>query len=112
MVEYLLNLSDNMISNAYDASFSSFLTALSCFWMFDESASWLSDVFDVSVGREGCAVVMSGVDCDSNAYVHVANPVLGLNFSSGNVNDTYLCRALSSLLLGDIEFSALGLSDR
>ncbi|MBQ2636149.1 MAG: hypothetical protein IJG09_05555 [Methanobrevibacter sp.] len=112
MVEYLLNFSDNMISNAQDTGFASFLTALSCFWMFDESASQLGDVFNVSVNRENCAVVMSGVDCDSNAYVHVLDPVLGLDFSGDNVNDTYFCRALSSLLLGDIESRSLGLSGR
>ncbi len=48
-------------------------------------------------------LVMSGMDCDSNAYVHVLDPVLGLDFSGDNVNDTYFCRALSSLLLGDID---------
>ena len=96
MVEYLLNFSDNMISNAHDTGFASFLTALSCFWMFDESASQLGDVFNVSVNRENCAVVMSGLDCDSNAYVHVLDPVLGLDFSGDNVNDTYFCKALSS----------------
>ena len=46
---------------------------------------------------------MSGMDCDSNVYVHVLDPVLGLDFSGDNVNDTYFCRALSSLLLGDID---------
>ncbi len=112
MVDYLLNFSDNMILNAYDTGFASFLTALSCFWMFDESASQLGDVFNVSVNRENCAVVMSGMDCDSNVYVHVLDPVLGLNFSGDNVNDTYFCQALSSLLLGDIEARALGLSGR
>lgn len=80
--------------------------------MFDESASQLGDIFNVSVNRENCAVVMSGMDCDSNAYVHVLDPVLGLNFSGDNVNDTYFCQALSSLLLGDIEARALGLSGR
>lgn len=112
MVEYLLNFSDNMISNAHDTGFASFLTALSCFWMFDESVSQLGDVFNVSVNRENCAVVMSGMDCDSNAYVHVLDPVLGLNFSGEDFNNTYFCQALSSLLLGDIESRSLGLSGR
>lgn len=48
-------------------------------------------------------LVMSGLDCDFNTYVHVLDPVLGLDFSGDNVNDTYFCKALSSLLLGDIE---------
>ncbi|WP_407391350.1 hypothetical protein [Methanobrevibacter sp.] len=112
MVEYLLDFSDGMILNAYDSGFSSFLTALSCVWMFDGSAVQVGDVFNVSVYRGDCAVVMSGADSDFNAYVHALDPVLGLDFSGGNVNDTYLCRALCSLLFGDIESKALGFSDR
>uniref|UniRef100_UPI00388EC141 hypothetical protein n=1 Tax=Methanobrevibacter sp. TaxID=66852 RepID=UPI00388EC141 len=71
-----------------------------------------TNLFDVDVSREGYAVVMSGVDSSYNAYVHSVDPVLALNFTGENSNNTYLCRALSSLLFGEIESQALNLSGR
>ena len=71
-----------------------------------------TSLFDVDVSREGYAVVMSGVDSSYNAYVHSVDPVLALNFTGENSNNTYLCRALSSLLFGEVESQVLNLSGR
>ncbi|MBQ2666878.1 hypothetical protein [Methanobrevibacter sp.] len=31
--------------------------------------------------RNGCAVVLSGIDFNYNAYIHTTNPILGLEFN-------------------------------
>ena len=69
-------------------------------------------LFNVNVSRDEYAVVMSGADFHRNAYVHSVDPVLALNFTGENSNNTYMCRALSSLLFGEIESQALNLSGR
>ena len=112
MILYLINRSELYSYFTYESAYSSFLTATSCIWMFDDVTLQLADLFNVSINRDNFALVMSGVDWEYNAYIHCNSPVLGLNFTSDNVNNTYFCRALSSLLLGDIEAEALDLSNR
>ena len=87
---------------------------VSCISSIPNSSKFIdfTSLFDVNVDREGYAVVMSGVDSSYNAYVHGVDPVLALNFTGENSNATYLCRALSSLLFGEIESQALNLSGR
>lgn len=80
--------------------------------MFDESSSKLGELSNVSINRDGCGVVLSGVDFDHNAYMHTTDPILGLKFNGNNTNDTYICQAIASLLLGEIESKALGLTGR
>ena len=71
-----------------------------------------SSLLDVNVSRDDYAVVMSGVDFHHNAYVHSVDPVLALNFTGENSNNTYMCCALSSLLFGEVESQALNLTGR
>lgn len=80
--------------------------------MFDESSSKLGELSNVSINRDGCGVVLSGVDFDHNAYMHTTDPILGLKFNGNNTNDTYICQAIAPLLLGEIESKALGLTGR
>ena len=112
VMEYAIDRFNNYYFLFDESAYSSFLTALSTIWLFDETADSISDLFDVDVSREGYAVVMSGVDSSYNAYVHSVDPILALNFTGENSNNTYLCRALSSLLFGEIESQALNLSGR
>ena len=82
---------------------------VSCISLMPNSSKFnaeFTSLFDVNVNRGGYAVVMSGVDSSYNAYVHGIDPVLALNFTGEN-NNTYMCRALSSLLFGEIESQAL-----
>ena len=111
IINYFLNRSGNYLYFVSESFYCNFLTGLSCIWMFDGSSEDIGELFNVSVNRSNVAVVLSGVDFNHNAYIHTANPILGLEFN-GDDNNTYFCRALSSLLLGEIEAKALGFSER
>ena len=56
--------------------------------------------------------IMNSIESSYNAYVHSIDPFLALNFTGENNNNTYLCRALSSLLFGEIESQALNFTGR
>ena len=47
-----------------------------------------------------------------HTYIHTTNPILGLEFNGTNTNDAYICKAISSLLLGEIESKSLELTGR
>lgn len=69
-------------------------------------------LFNVNVSHDDYAAVMSCIDSSYTAYLHSVNPVLALNFTGENSNNTYMCRALSSMLFGEIESQALNLTGR
>ncbi len=72
----------------------------------------LTSFFGVNDNRDSYTRIMNSIESSYNAYVHSIDPFLALNFTGENNNNTYLCRALSSLLFGEIESQALNFTGR
>lgn len=110
IIRYYLEQNNSFPVGSMKAVYGTFLTALSTNWMYDNLMENLIGIYNVSSLRNKFNVVMSGVELGGNSYVHCPDPSMGLTITGENITNIIVCRFISSLLLSEIENSALNLA--
>ncbi|WP_276956243.1 hypothetical protein [Methanobrevibacter woesei] len=110
IVNYYLNQKSNFPMGGMKAVYGTFLTALSTNWMYDNLMENLTDLYNVSATRDNFNIVMSGVEFGGSSYVHCLDPSMGFTINGNNSTNGIVCRLISSLLLSEVENSALNMA--